>query len=344
MPYETLELLLHERRTLIVFDGLDELPVRERDRARADVVAFCTAHPQAKVLVTSRPGASTAGFGASGFAQYGIASFSRSDVHRYLTRWASVTGMRPTMARRLLSDVTESATAEWLSNPLLVAQMAVVYERYHALPRNASELYRITYGLLFEGRETVRGVRRTSLPPRVLGELMCCLAYRFVTRPTGMGDMPGDEFLHVVEEELRRVVPGRFSTESEAQEVFRLLADSDYPVRQTSGGLAGEEPHWALVRDPFGQYLAARFIAARARSDGEVVESVKRAVHASGFVEGAVFVTELLGEDTLSDRVGPSSSVELLRSLRRELDKQTDPEVRRSIEEILRSAQAGRSR
>ncbi|MFE4631245.1 NACHT domain-containing protein [Streptomyces mirabilis] len=318
--------------------SVHQLPPSARDFSgrTADVeelkTAFCTAHPQAKVVVTSRPGTSTSDFDMSGFVRYEIAPFSSNDVHKYLTRWASATGMPPPTAHRLLAAVTQSeAAADWLSNPLLVAQLAVVYERQGILPRKVSDLYRSTYELLFLGRERARGIRRSVLPPSELGRLVCCLAYQFVTRPNCMGDMPSDELFSAIAQALRRLYPERHSTELEAQELFRLLAESDYPVRQISGGLAGEGPQWALVRDPFGQYLAARYIVDHAPTAGDVAESVKRAVHASGFVEGAVFVTELF------DELQPGGSAELDVSLRRELDEQTDPDVRGSIEQILRS-------
>ncbi|MDC2961314.1 NB-ARC domain-containing protein [Streptomyces gilvifuscus] len=329
MPSETLELLLDGRRTLIVFDGLDELTVSERARVRADVTAFCTAHPQTKVVVTSRPGTSTADFDTNGFVRYELALFSSSDIHRYLTRWTSVTGMPPQSTHRLLEALGQSApSADWLSNPLLLAQLAAVYEQYGFLPRKVSDLYRSTYELLFTGRESLRGLRRSILPPQELGRLVCYLAYEFVTRPIGMGDMSSAEFLDTLSRTLHRLHPDWGARE--APELFRLLAESDYPVRQISGGFAGEGPWWALVRDPFGQYLAARCIVDRASAAGDVVTRVKRAVSASGFVEGAVYVAELL------DEFEPNSSAKLKVSLQRELDEQSDSGVRESIAQILR--------
>ncbi|MFF8476063.1 hypothetical protein [Streptomyces sp. NPDC015414] len=77
-----------------------------------------------------------------------------------------------------------------------------------------------------------------------------------------------------------------------------------------SGGVAGEGPWWALIRDPFRQYLAARRIVDHAPTAGDVVTRVKRAVFDSGFVEGPVYVAELVDE--------------LEVSLQRELDEQSD--------------------
>ncbi|MFJ8157919.1 NACHT domain-containing protein [Streptomyces sp. NPDC094468] len=326
MPPETLELLLHERRTLIVFDGLDELTIAERDRVRAEVAAFCKAHPQTKVVVTSRPGTSTEDLVSNGFVRYELAPFSTNDIHTYLTGWVAATGMPHAATQQLLEAATQSAaSADWLSNPLLLAQLAAVYERSGTLPGGVNDLYRRTYELLFEGREQSRGVRRSALPAYELGQVVCCLAYQFVTRPSGTGDMPSDEFLDIISETMRRLFPHWEA--AEAVDVFRLMAESDYPVRQTSAGPDGEGPRWALVRDPFGQYLAAYGIANRLVAD-DVVDGVKKAVRASGFVEGAIFVAELLDERGVT---------ELVDFLQRELIMTTDQDVAGSIEKILRS-------
>ncbi len=87
------------------------------------------------------------------------------------------------------------------------------------------------------------------------------------------------------------------------------------------------EPRWTLVRDPFGQYLAARYIAQYSR-ECEVVDTVRRrimkAVRATGFVEGAAHTVRLLDE-----RV-PSIANQLLTALEHELGQAANPHVRRS--------------
>ncbi|MEU7365991.1 hypothetical protein AB0B92_10430 [Streptomyces hygroscopicus] len=91
------------------------------------------------------------------------------------------------------------------------------------------------------------------------------------------------------------------------------------------------------MRDPFGQYLAARYIARYSR-EWEVVDTVRRrvmkAVGATGFVEGAVHVVRLLDE-----RV-PSAAVQLVTALEHELGRTRDPDVRKSLEQILNELRA----
>ncbi|KFF99126.1 hypothetical protein IQ62_20815 [Streptomyces scabiei] len=91
------------------------------------------------------------------------------------------------------------------------------------------------------------------------------------------------------------------------------------------------------MRDPFGQYLAARYIARYSR-ECEVVDTVRRrimkAVHATGFVEGAVHAVHLLDE-----RI-PSAADQLVDALEHELGRTANTDVRRSLEQILNELRA----
>ncbi|MGV9992839.1 NACHT domain-containing protein [Streptomyces sp. NPDC003374] len=332
MSYETLELLLTERRTLIVFDGLDELSVRERDRAQADVTAFCARYPRAEVVVFSRPGASVSGLVASGFVPYAMDAFTPGDVRAYLSRWARATHMPPPDAERLLTEVTSSPEMTgWLTTPLLLAQLAAVYERDGRLPQRLIDLYDSTYIQLFGSREQYRGISRSALRPPELGQVVCRLAYRFVIRPGGSPDMPADEFAAALHRALRHTVPEPYYP-GLIGELLDLFAESDFPVRPAPVMDLGAEPRWTLVRDPFGQYLAARYIALYSR-ERDVVGTVRRrvvkAVRATGFVEGAVHTVRML------DERDPSLADQLVAALDHELGRTRDQGVRGSLEQIL---------
>ncbi|MFD7677102.1 NACHT domain-containing protein [Streptomyces sp. NPDC060187] len=332
MPYETLELLLTERRTLIIFDGLDELSVSERDRTQVDVARFCRKYPRAEVVVFSRPGTSTSRLVASGFAPHVIDAFAPDDVRTYLTRWAQTTHMVPADAERLFTEVTSSPEmTDWLTTPLLLAQVAAVYERRGYLPHRLIDLYESTYTLLFGSRESYRGTSRSPLPPDVLGQIVCRLAYRFVIRPGGSLDMATHEFAPTLRRALRHTLRKSYGS-GLADELLALFTESDFPVRPAPATASDTEPRWTLVRDPFGQYLAARYVARYSR-EWEVVDTVRRrvmkAICATGFIEGAVHVVRLL------DDRAPAAAGQLVTGLEDELHKANDPGVRKSLEQIL---------
>ncbi|WP_060903171.1 NB-ARC domain-containing protein [Streptomyces europaeiscabiei] len=332
MSYETLELLLTERRTLIIFDGLDELPVRDRDRAQTDVTTFAASYPQAAVVVFSRPGTSVSGLVARGFAPHMIDAFTPGDIRTYLSQWARATRMPPPDTERLLTEVTSSPEMTSLvTNPLLLTQMAAVYERQGHLPHRLIDLYDSTYTLLFGDRELYRGISRSAIGPAELGQIVCRLAYQFVIRPGGSPDMTDHDFTAALGRALRHTAPDRYGFWL-TDELLALFSESDFPVRPAPTTTSDTEPHWTLVRDPFGQYLAARYIAQYSR-DCEVVDTVRKrimkAVHATGFIEGAVHAVHLLNE-----RV-PSTANQLLTALEHELDRTADPHVLRPLEQIL---------
>ncbi|WP_327396986.1 NB-ARC domain-containing protein [Streptomyces phaeochromogenes] len=328
---ETLELLLHRRRTLIVFDGLDEVTVNERDQAREDIVEFSKMHPEVRVVVTSRPGVPTQKFDESGFAQYRIEPFSAVDVRAYIDKWVAATGALRHGEAPLRAKVTAPDTAQWLSTPLLLAQLVSLYGRFGRLPDGPFDLYEGTYSLLFERRDMYRGIRRSGVDPNTLGGLMCALAYEFVIRPAGTGDMPSDEFRRAVRRALGSHTSRTVEDRGSAEELFALLATSEFPVHPTSESAGEAEPRWTLVRDPFGQYLAARAIASDSGADTAFTSQVVKAVRATGFVEGAAFVAALLKNRR------PDASRELATAVRTALGKEKELPVRECMEQILRA-------
>ncbi|MGW1781902.1 NACHT domain-containing protein [Streptomyces sp. NPDC002143] len=330
VPPETLELMLHRRRALLVFDGLDELTVTERHRARTDIVEFCRTYPDVTVIVTSRPGMSTDQFDANGFTRHLIEPFSTADVHAYVDKWMAATGTALVDSEQLRTSVTTPRAAAWVSSPLMLSQLLATYERFGCVPDGPVDLYARFYSTLFEGREAYRGIARSSVDTNTVGHLMCALAYEFVTRPGGAIDMSNHEFLRVLRRALRRLVPQRRVVRSLAQELFELLSESDYPVHRTSESADDAEPRWTLVRDPFGQYLAARAIAFGDGADHDFAARVVAAVRATGFVEGAVYVAALL-----EDR--PGTSRELAAAVHRALGEEKQPQVREHMEQILRA-------
>ncbi|MEU6816099.1 hypothetical protein [Streptomyces sp. NPDC046860] len=116
-----------------------------------------------------------------------------------------------------------------------------------------------------------------------------------------------------------------------AEELFALLATSEFPVHPTSESVGEAEPRWTLVRDPFGQCLAARAIAFDSGADTAFTTQVLKAVRATGFVEGAAYVAALLKNRR------PDASRELATAVRTALGKEKEPPVRQCMEQILRA-------
>lgn len=84
-----LEGLLARGRAVVFFDGLDEVfdPAVRAETARR-ITAFAAAHPDVRVVVTSREYGYRAGeFTAAGFAQVMLQDLDRGQVEQFIRRW-----------------------------------------------------------------------------------------------------------------------------------------------------------------------------------------------------------------------------------------------------------------
>lgn len=255
LPRETVGTLLRDRRAVVIFDGLDEVPPSSRGQVTGDITAFCDCYSSTKVVVTSRPGLSRAAFAAARFRLYDVAPPTAADVASYVERWQHVAQTEPGAYAPLLEAVCSSeGRRDWLSTPLLIAQLLAMYDRTGAAPQSEIELYDMTYSVLFERRETGRGIQRL-LPPPVLGRLVSYLSYELKAQAGVLG-VADSEFQSLLR------ASGQLS-ESDIPYLDDILTALDLPVHRTSGEDARDEARWSVTRDPFSEYLAARWVVGR---------------------------------------------------------------------------------
>lgn len=119
--------LTHNGRALMIFDGLDELfDQREREQVSLQIAGFAAAHPQARILVTSRIiGYRPRVLRDAGFGLYTVQDLDLRQVDAFLGSWYELAlHDRPAMAaerrQRLASAISESPPIRELAgNPLL---------------------------------------------------------------------------------------------------------------------------------------------------------------------------------------------------------------------------------
>ena len=252
LPQETVRTLLRDRRTVVIFDGLDEVPPTSRGQATRDITAFCDRYPSAKVVVTSRPGLPRAAFTAARFRLYQVAPLITADVASYVERWQQVAQTEPGAYAPLLEAVwSPEGGRDWLSTPLLITQLLAMYDRTGAVPRSEIELYDMTYSVLFENREMSRGIRRLLSPPE-LGKLVSYLSYELKAR-TGVLGVADSEFQSLL------LTSGQLDAD-DIPYFGDILTTLDLPVRLTRGEDARGDARWSVTRDPFSEYLAARWV------------------------------------------------------------------------------------
>jgi NACHT domain len=162
-PPHVVDGLLLSGRTMVIFDGLDELvDTSKRRQVTERVELFCTRYPLTKVLVTSRRvGYDEAALDPNVFEVYGLAEFSDSDVKSYVIKWfMQVDGAREDKARALaVSFIQESAAVPDLRrNPLMLSLMCIIYRGQNWIPRNRPEMYEHCAKLLFEKWDSSRQI------------------------------------------------------------------------------------------------------------------------------------------------------------------------------------------
>jgi NACHT domain/NB-ARC domain len=283
LPKETARTLLRDRRVVVIFDGLDEVPPSSRGQTMRDITTFCGRYPSAQVVVTSRPGLPREAFAVARFRLYEIAPLIAADVASYVERWQLVAQRGRAYAHVLKAVSSAEGGRDWLSTPLLITQLLALYDRTGAVPRSEIDLYDMTYSVLFERRETTRGIQRL-LPPAALGRLVSYLSYELKTRAGVLG---------VTDSEFHSLL--RASDMLDAADIPYLddtLADLDLPVRRVRvEGTAGEG-RWSVTRDPFSEYLAARWIVGNG-TISHITERLTTLLKTGEFDKGVWFILPL---------------------------------------------------
>ncbi|MGW4378325.1 HEAT repeat domain-containing protein [Kitasatospora sp. NPDC004531] len=152
-----LDELLVSGRALVFFDGLDEIfdPKVRAETARR-ITAFAAAHPQTRVVVTSREfGYRANDFAAAGFTQVMLQDLTRPQVEEFIHRWyAAAHPEKPSLSAQLTQRLSGAvrgvrAVAELAGNPLLLTILASV-GLGRTIPRERREVYAHAVDVLTE--------------------------------------------------------------------------------------------------------------------------------------------------------------------------------------------------
>ena len=288
---ETISILLQNQRAVVIFDGLDEVPFTSRSPLVQEVKDFCGAYPQVTVMVTSRPERADITFAALNFQQFQIPPLSEADIAEYVRRWSQVSH-RALGNTPIRDDITPKAVRrEWLSTPLLLTQLMELYERIGSVPIREIDLYETMYSAFLGGREIVRGISRVStLRATDFGRLVSYLAYELKTRiriARGAADSEGYSMIKSLFREWHHSY-----SEKDIWDIASDLDALDLPVHRTRDVASGR-PSWSVTRDPFSEYLAARWIVTDSSSFNQLTMRFMIMIETGYFTTGGQFVLEL---------------------------------------------------
>ncbi|BBJ41984.1 ATP-binding protein [Streptomyces antimycoticus] len=206
-------------RGLLLIDGIDEIPERDRERTRAWLSDLLIAYPDNLWLVTSRPSAVADDWlGAQGFTEFTLSPMSREDMAAFIDRWHEAARQtcrteeeRATLGAYQSALHTAVRTKQDLSrlatNPLMCGLICALHRaRRGYLPPGRKALYDAALSMLLTRRDTERhiyapGDVQLDEEPQI--QLLQRLAYYLIRN--GEAELDRDRAERLIEEALPSV-------------------------------------------------------------------------------------------------------------------------------------------
>lgn len=281
-----LRVVLAQRKTLVTFDSIDELPQETRGQCVAAISSFCVEHPEVAVIVTSRGDRQLQASGIPGFAQYSLCDFSDAEAEGYMNTCMRLRSSDYPAIGAEPGKTLHLSAMPWTHNPLLLTWIVTMYLRDGYMPREEDDLHEAIFNMTLGSRDIYRGIVRTSnIGPVEIRDSACFLAYWMKSsteRVTG-----------VTEDQIIAALAVAFSYGSDAaREVVTFLSNQLSLVYQSGIGSDGT-PLFSIVQDLFGEYLAARWIARRSNSIEEFARTLILLVSIGRFDRGWRYAIKL---------------------------------------------------
>ena len=277
----------HQEKTLIILDGLDELP-KDSERyvdklLQRRILSFCY------VLATSRQER-----GIDVRKKYGfdilleIKGFTESDSFDYIRKHFNNVGpLHSSKGESLIKEIKENTLLHALrNNPLNLFLLCVIYEDYEGnLPSSRSELYQVIVQCLLRrycAKHNLEAPQDNNALEKqfensilALGELawMCLLSDRYCFR---------ESELAVLEKRYKGLVSRHIGLVYKEESLRRLMPQHEY----------------YFLHKTFQEYLAAAFIAHKLRGNQlRLFERLSFHELVKKYREVFLFVSGILGRD-----------------------------------------------
>ncbi|GLZ31162.1 ATP-binding protein [Lentzea sp. NBRC 105346] len=300
MPKLWVHRALKSGHGLVLVDGVDEVPPGKRHLVREWLRELCTAFPEARFVVSSRPAAADQKWlGDLGFKSVLLEQMNPADVRRFLERWHVAArdadslpcpvDALPAAQRRLQNQLDNRDHLQSLAaNPLLCAMLcALNLSRTSELPSSRMELYQAALTMLLDLRDAEREIAGllTATEKTVL---LRDLAWRLTLGNRSQLPTPK------VREHVTRKVRAMPNVVVDAETIVSHLLERSGVVREPVPGQVD------FVHRTFQEYLAG----AEAMQDGQI-ETLAGHAHQDSWSETIVLacghgqrsqVSELLGD------------------------------------------------
>jgi hypothetical protein len=341
--------VLTDGRGLLLVDGVDEIPGRDRERTRRWLRELLEVYPGNQWLVTSRPSAVREDWlTPDGFRELALTPMSRDDVAAFVARWHAAARAGATGAdadrlegyeRSLLDALgTKPDLGRLATNPLMCGLICALHrDRRGYLPHGRQELYDAALSMLLARRDEERdmfgpgdpdnGVQLTELPQI---QLLQRLAYWLIRN--NQSEMDRDRAVRIVADVLPSLPAA--AAQGDAERILGHLLVRSGLLREPGPGTV------EFVHRTFQDYLGAKaavedgdfgLLVRGAAADEQWADVFRMAVAHARPRERA----ELLGDLTESAARldGPAATrVRLLALASAEHATQLDPAVRAAVE------------
>ncbi len=226
-PKGAFEYLLLNGRTMVIFDGLDELlDTSYRMEISNDIESFCTLYPSIPVIVTSRKvGYEQAPLDEKRFEVFYLMEFTEDQVTEYVKKWFA---LDPDLTASQIKEKANSFLNEskivpdLRSNPLMLALMCNIYRGENYIPRNRPDVYEKCATMLFERWDLSRGIS-VPLPFEAhIKPAMMYLAHWIYSTETLQGGVTED---NLVNEASKYLLARRFEDPDQAKVAARSFID-----------------------------------------------------------------------------------------------------------------------
>ena len=168
-PEQMTEKALKSGKLLILFDGLDEVPVANVDNVVSKIGDFVDRYNDNRFIASCRIAAYSGGFRR--FTEVEMADFDDTQIEAYIKKWFDSTPDQDqhqldeemktaNQCWETLNASEHSATKELARNPLLLTLLCMVYNRSQNFPRNRAALYERALSVFLEEWAAEKRVNR----------------------------------------------------------------------------------------------------------------------------------------------------------------------------------------
>ncbi|MFJ7968681.1 NACHT domain-containing protein [Streptomyces sp. NPDC096324] len=339
--------VLRHGRGLLLVDGLDEIPERDREHTRRWLRELLDAYPGNQWLVTSRPSAVRDDWlTPDGFTELVLSPMTGDDVAAFIRRWhaaarpdAPDTDRLDGYERSLLDAVrTKPDLGRLATNPLMCGLICALHrDRRGYLPHGRQELYDAALSMLLSRRDEERdmfvtgdghdGVHLTELPQI---QLLQRLAYWLIRN--NRSEMDRDRAERIVADVLPSLPAA--ARQGDAARILRHLVVRSGLLREPAPGTV------EFVHRTFQDYLGAKAaveegdfgLLVRNAGESQWADVVRMAVAHARPRERAELLVSMTGAAARLDGAA-ATRVRLLALASLEHATQLAPEVRAAVED-----------